>query len=137
MPTKRTRMLAAIYIAAMMFVAAPAGYGDELPEGITVTVIAEYESRVPSLDKVRLVRVLMEPGASFVDVVVKSEEYCELKAGTLTHVNHTTGATNVFTPGARWAPGKGNRHTHTSTGDEVVDMWVYQLIEEGEDADSM
>lgn len=108
---------------------------DEPPEGITVNVIAEYASRVPGIEKVRLVRVVMEPGAAFRNVEIKSEEYCELEQGTLTHTNHTTGVTDVLTTGARWAPPKGDYHTVVNSGDDVVDMWVYQLIEEGETAD--
>ena len=115
----------------------PYADSDELPEGINVTVIAEYKSRVPTLDKVRLVRVLLEPGASFDDIVIKNEEYCVLKKGILTHVNHTTEITDLFTVGSRWAPPKGDRHTVTNNGDEVAEMWVYQLIEKGEDGGKM
>ncbi len=64
-------------------------------------------------------------------------EYCELKKGTLTHTNHITGVTNVFTLGAKWAPPKGDYHTVTNTGDEVADMWVYQLIEKGQEGGDM
>ena len=137
MSAKPTRLFTALLIVAPLFIVAPNALSDELPEGIKVSVLAEYKSRVPNMEKVRLVRVQMEPGASFDNVEIKNEEYCELKQGTLTHTNHNTGVTNVFTVGARWAPPKGDRHTVTSTGDEVADMWVYQLIEKGEDGGKM
>ena len=126
-----------LLIAALFLFVVPDASSEELPEGVKVTVIAEYISRVSILDKVRLVRVQMEPGAVFDKVEVKSEEYCELRKGTLTHTNHDTGITDVFTAGARWAPPKGDRHTVINTGDEVAEMWVYQLIEKGQEGDKM
>lgn len=106
-------------------------YAEELPEGISVNLIAEYASRIPALEKVRLVKVVMKPGAAFKNIVIKHEEYCRLLQGTLTRTNHTTGITQVITVGSMWAPPKGDRHTVTSTGDVDAVMWVYQLIERG------
>ncbi len=103
-----------------------------LPEGVNVNVIAEYKTKVPGLESVRLVLVTIEPGAGFDRTPIKSEEYCELAAGVLTRTDHDTGITNFITVGARWAPVKGHIHTVTNTGTEVVKMWVYQLIEKGE-----
>ena len=137
MLARQIQTMSALVIAAPFFLAAPDALSEELPEGIKVSVLAEYKSRIPALDIVRLVRVLMEPGASFDNVEIKNEEYCELKQGTLTHTNHATGITNVFTVGARWAPPKGDRHTVKNNGDEVADMWVYQIIEKGEEAGKM
>ena len=131
-------LFAALLIAApFLFISVPDARSEKLPEGVKVTVMAEYKSRVSNLDKVRLVRVLMEPGAVFDKVEVKNEEYCELKKGTLTHTNHATGITDVFTAGARWAPPKNDRHTVINTGDEVAEMWVYQIIEKGQKGDKM
>lgn len=122
-------------IAACMFGAIAvlliigAANADELPEGIKVNLIAEYASQVPTLEKVRLVKVVMQPGAAFNDIVVKNEEYCRLSQGRLTRTNHTLGVTNVLGVGAFWAPRKGDRHTVTNTGEDVAIMWVYQIIE--------
>lgn len=137
MPTRLIHLMIALAITASLFFAVPDAKAEELPEGITVTVIAEYKSRVSNLDKVRLVRVLMKPGAIFDNVLVKNEEYCELKKGTLTDTSHATDTTSVYTVGSRWAPPKGERHTVINTGDEIADMWVYQIIEKGEEADKM
>lgn len=137
MTSRLLRILTVLSLAVPLCLGGAGALADELPEGITATVVAEYQSRVPGLEKVRLVRVLLEPGAKFDDVEVKNEEYCELKSGTLTHTNHATGVTDVFTAGARWAPPKGDRHTVVNTGDAVADMWVYQLIEAGAEAGRM
>ncbi len=107
-------------------------YAATLPEGVKVDVIAEYNSKVPGLETVRLVLVSIEPGAGFKNTPIKSEEYCELAAGVLSRTDHDTGITDYLTVGARWAPVKGHLHTVTNTGTEVVKMWVYQLIEKGE-----
>lgn len=130
-------LMTSLLIAATFLFVVPDARSEELPEGVKVTVIAEYKSRVPNMDKVRLVRVLMEPGAVFDNVEIKNEEYCELRKGTLTHTNHATGITDVFTAGARWAPPKNDRHTVINTGDEVAEMWVYQLIEKGQEGSKM
>ena len=73
------RLSAVLFFSLSLLFVFPYADADELPEGINVTVIAEYKSRVPTLDKVRLVRVLLEPGASFDNIVIKNEEYCVLK----------------------------------------------------------
>ncbi len=65
--------------------------------------------------------------------MVVHEEYCRLSQGQLTHTNHGTGITDVFTTGSLWAPPKGVRHTVTNTGEVDAVMWVYQLIEPGSD----
>ena len=130
-------VLGAVAVALPLCLAGGAAVAEEAPEGVSVTVIAEYASRVPGIETVRLVRVRIEPGAGFDNVLVKSEEYCELEAGILTHTNHDTGVTDVLTTGARWAPPKGDRHTVVNPGDVVADMWVYQLIEEDEEAGKM
>lgn len=121
-------MLGAIAVLLIIGVA----NADELPEGIKIKLIAEYASRVPTLEKVRLVKVVMQPGAAFDDIVITNEEYCRLSQGQLTRTNHTLGVTNVLSAGAFWAPPKGDRHTVTNTGEDVVIMWVYQLVEKGE-----
>ncbi len=137
MLARQIQLVTVLLIAAPFFLVAPDAASEEIPEGITVTVIAEYKSRVSNLDKVRLVRVLMKPGAMFDNVLVLNEEYCELKKGTLTDTSHATNTTSVYTVGSRWAPPKGQRHTVINTGDEIADMWVYQIIEKGEEADKM
>ncbi len=130
-------LMIALLVAAPFLIGVQDARSEELPDGITVNVIAEYPSRVSNLDVVRLVRVLIEPGALFDRVEIKSEEYCELRKGTLTHINHNTGVTDVFTAGARWAPPKNEFHTVINTGDGVAEMWVYQLIEKGQEGDKM
>lgn len=141
MQSRLLRILAALAVALPLGLAGAPAVGpalaEEPPEGVTVTLVAEYKSRVPGIELVRLVRVRIEPGAGFDNVEIKNEEYCELEAGTLTHTNHNTNVTDVLTFGARWAPPKGDFHTVVNTGDVAAEMWVYQLIEEGAEAGRM
>lgn len=122
---------ATLLFAIFLLVAANHAYAGGLPDGISVHLIAEYASRIPALDKVRLVKVVMKPGAAFTNIIIANEEYCRLSQGTLTRTNHTTGITQVITVGSMWAPPKGDYHTVTSTGDVDAVMWVYQIIEKG------
>jgi hypothetical protein len=128
---------AARLIFAVSLLVTNHAFAEGLPEGITVKPIAEYASRIPALEKVRLVKVVMKPGAKFDNILIKNEEYCRLSQGTLTRTIHTTGITQVITVGAMWAPPKGDRHTVTSIGDVDAHMWVYQLIEKGSSESKM
>ncbi len=129
---------AALFVAIAVLVSGGYANADKLPEGISATVIAEYPSKIPAIEKVRLVKILIKPGAKFDNIEVKSEEYCELKKGQLTHVSHDTGVVDLYTVGSRWSPPKGSYHTVTNTGNVDAEMWVYQLVERGaKDADKM
>ena len=108
------------------------GRSGELPEGVNVTVIAEYASAVPSLEMVRLVKVVLAPGAGWKDLTQKTEEYCQLATGTLTATDLTLGTTQVLSAGSWWPLIKGHRYTTFNTGNVDTEMWVYQLIEKGE-----
>jgi len=126
-----TSIAARILGAIAVLIAINTANAEELPDGVKVNLIAEYLSRVPTIEKVRYVKVVFQPGAKFDKVVVKHEEYCRLSQGQLTHTNHETGITDVFTVGSLWSPPKGDHHTVTNTGDDIAIMWVYQLIEKG------
>ena len=126
-----TELTVILLVAIPILVTAGDAYPVELPDGITVTVIAEFPSKVPGLEKMRLVKVVFQPGAKFDNILVPNEEYCRLEQGQLTRTNHNTGITQVLTIGALWASLKGTRHTVTNTGDVDTIMWVYQLIEKG------
>ncbi len=118
--------------AVAILLAINTAIAEGLPEGVTVNVIAEYPSQVPTLETVRLIKVTMQPGSKFDNVLIEHEEYCRLEQGQLTRIIHDFGTTNVLSAGAFWAPEKGHRHTVVSTGEVAAIMWVYQMIEKGE-----
>ena len=102
-----------LLVAISILVTASDAYPAGLPDGVKVTVIAEYPSKMPGLEKVRLVRVVLQPGAKFDNALIDNDEYCRLEQGQLTRINHQTGSTDVYTVGSLWAPQKGERHTVT------------------------
>ena len=121
-----------LLVSICFLVVASDAYPAGLPDGVTASVIAEYPSKVPGLEKVRLVKVVLQPGAKFDNALIENDEYCRLEQGQLTRINHKTGATDVYTVGSLWAPQKGERHTITNTGDVNTIMWAYQMIEKGQ-----
>ncbi len=131
MSSSLTGLAARLLIAIPILIIASNAYPEELPEGITVSVIAEYPSSLPILETVRLLKVVQQPGAAFVDEVVLSDEYCWLTKGILTSNNLITGETVVYGTGSHWTAAKGLRHTTRNTGDVEAVMWVLQLVEKG------
>ena len=121
-----------VAISISVLVIASDAYPAGLPDGVTASVIAEYPSKIAGLEKMRLVKVVLQPGAKFDNALIDNDEYCRLEQGQLTRINHQTGSTDVYTLGSLWAPQKGERHTITNTGDVDAIMWAYQLIEKGE-----
>ena len=118
-----TGLLAAASIALTMKTA--------MADGFKPAVIAEYSSQLPNLEMVRYVKVVFQPGGKLDNIEIVHEEYCRLSQGQLTHINHTTKITDVFTVGSLWSPPKGHRHTVTNTGEGLAIMWVYQLVKKG------
>ncbi len=135
MLSRLTSIATSVLVAVAILFAFSSANADEHTEGFKATVIAEYSSRLPTLEMVRYVKVVFEPGGKMDNIEIVHEEYCRLSQGQLTHINHTNKITDVFTVGALWSPPKGDRHTVTNTGDGIAIMWVYQLIEKGSDKD--
>ena len=98
-----TRIAARILGAGAILLTINTAIAEGLPEGATVKVIAEYPSGVPALETVRLIKVTMQPGSKFDNVLIEHEEYCRLEQGQLTRIIHDFGTTNVLSAGASWA----------------------------------
>ena len=124
MISRLTSIATSILVAVAILFAFGSANADEPTEGFEATVIAEYSSRVPPLEKVRYVKVVFQPGGKMDNIEIVHEEYCRLSQGQLTHINHTNKITDVFTVGALWSPPKGDRHTVTNTGDGVAIMVI-------------
>ncbi len=124
-------LTAILLVAIPVLITASVAYPGELPDGVTVTTIAEFPSKVPALEKVRLVKAVLQPGAILDNILVPNDEYCRLEQGQLTRTDHSTGVTTVLTVGSLWLALKSTRHTVTNTGDVDSIMWVHQLIEKG------
>ena len=96
--------LARLLIIVPLLAVASQGYSMELPEGMEVTVIAEYPSDVPGLEKVRLLKIVLHPGTGWTKIKQEREEYCTLTKGTISTTDFTLNTTNVYSTGSWWSP---------------------------------
>jgi len=104
-------------------------WSQELPEGIEVTVAAEYPVDIPGIEKVVLKRFTFQPGASL-DLTVDETAFCNATQGTFVFVDHDLGITTVYEAGSRWAmPEKGTKITVSNPGNVPAVQWVYGLVE--------
>ena len=69
MSSRLTGLAARLLVAIPILITASNAYPGELPEGVTVSVIAEYATTLPRLEKVRLLKVVYQPGAALEDEV--------------------------------------------------------------------
>ena len=113
---------------ALLLVAVPASAQMD-GEGIQVTVIAEYPTTVPGLEKIRLIKVDYEPGGHINNSEIHSDEFCTISQGALSVINSTLDTTNVYSVGGRWSLRKGMMAATVNVADGPTTMWVYQLIE--------
>ncbi len=112
----------------LLLLAAPA-IAQMQAEGVTVTVVAEYATTVPGLEKIRLIRVDYEPGAGIPEALIRSDEFCTITRGALSVTNKTTNTTNVYSVGSRWSLRKGMLAENVNVADGPTTMWVYQMVE--------
>ncbi len=113
---------------AFAFLAVPnAGQAAELPEGVTIELIAEYPSMTPGVEKILLRKMVIKPGVSW-DFTVPAESVCQGTKGELEVVNHTSGETFNFKAGDRWYTVPGHEVTLTSTGTVDHEQMFYTLI---------
>lgn len=99
-----------------------------LPEGVSAVLISEYDINSTGIEKVRLMKLTMQPGAAWENVPVANMSLCHLTEGTYTVVNHDLGITNTFTPGSRWFNRKGWTISLYNRGDVPAVQWVYEVV---------
>ena len=113
---------------AFAFLAVPnAGQAAELPEGVTIELIAEYPSMTPGVEKILFRKIILKPGASWT-LTVPAQSVCQGTMGELEVVDHTSGKTYVFKAGDRWSTSPGHEMTLTSTGTVDHEHLFYTLI---------
>lgn len=126
--TTLLRRLGIPFLGALLLLATPA-IAQMQAEGVTVTVLAEYPTTVPGLEKIRLIKVDYEPGASIPESLIRSDEFCTISQGALSVMNRTTDTTNIYSVGGRWSLRKGMMSGTRNVSDGPTTMWVYQLVE--------
>ncbi len=127
---RKNSIIASFFVAALLLLPAKS-WSQGLPEGITVSVVAEHPVNIPGIEKVTLLKFTFQPGAVLENFLLEATEFCNATQGSFTVVNHDLGTTTVYTAGSRWSQGKGQTVTVSNTGEEVAVQWVYELIESG------
>jgi len=82
-------------------------FAAELPEGVTMEVLAEYgPPGIPGIEKATLKRLTMQPGTKLEDVTLSTSNYCRIASGTLTVVK-ADDTTTIIGQGSQWFEPKG------------------------------
>ena len=68
------------------------------------------------MEKVRLLKVLLQPGTGWTKVKQVREEYCTLEKGTLTSIDYTSNSTNVYSIGSFWSPRNKRKRSDDRSG---------------------
>ncbi len=129
----RIPIVVAIPLAVLfLFLLSPLqGLSEELPEGVTAQLVAEYPSNIPGMKKIQLFKITLQPGAVWKDIPVENTDLCNATQGTFTVVNQKTGTTTIYAEGSRWINEKGTTVTVSNPGDVPAVQWVYVLNEKG------
>ncbi len=104
------------------------GWSATLSEGVEFQVLKEYPVDMAGVEKVRLTKVTMEPGATLANFTVKDQIFCSTTEGVVSVVDHTYGTTKVYAAGSHWAMRKGARMTFFNPGDVNHVAYFYQMI---------
>ncbi len=119
-------------MAAALFVAVlwpTQGWSQGLPEGVSMSIVAEYKTDIPGIDKVQLQKLTLQPGAELADFFIENQIFCHATDGVILVVDAAAGKSTLYTAGSRWAPTKGATVNISNPGDDVHVHWVYALIE--------
>ena len=115
-------------ILAIALMAAPGQSRAQLPEGVSIVVLAEYPVEVGSLEKVLFRKITLKPGATW-SFTTPDQSFCHGINGELEVVDHTTGETHNYKVHDRWAPPPGQDVTLTNKGTVDHEHLFYSLIE--------
>lgn len=124
--------LSSLFIAAaslaIAFLTAPgASRAAELPEGVSIDVLAEYPSMTPGVEKILFRRITLKPGVSWT-LTVPAQSVCQGTKGELEVADQTSGETLVFKPGDRWFTYPGHEVTLTNRGTVDHEHLFYTLV---------
>ena len=114
-------------ILAIALVAAPGQSRAQLPEGITVEVLAEYTSKTPGVEKVLFRKITLKPGASWT-FTESAQSLCQGTKGELEVVDHTSGETFIRKAGDRWDTSPGHEVTLTNKGTVDHEHLFYTMV---------
>ena len=103
------------------------GFTADLPEGVSIEVLAEYESKTQGVEKILFRRITLKPGASWT-LTVPAQSLCQATKGQLEVSDETTGQTHTFKPGDRWDTSPGHKVTLSNKGAVDHEHLFYTMI---------
>ncbi len=118
-------------MAAVLFVAVlwpTQGWSQDLPEGVSMDIVAEHKTDIPGIEKVELRKLSLQPGAEMAFTLAE-QLFCHATDGVISVVDHTNGTTTLYQAGSHWAPTKGTSVTISNPGDDIHVHWAWALIE--------
>ncbi len=114
-------------ILAIALVAAPGQSRAQLPDGVTVEVLAEYPSKTPGVEKILFRKITLKPGASWT-FTESAQSLCQGTKGELEVVDHTSGGTVIRKAGDRWDTSPGHEVTLTNKGTVDHEHLFYTMV---------
>ncbi len=120
-------LIAAASLAIAFLLVPGTGHAAELPEGVTIDVIAEYPSKTPGVEKILFRKITLKPGASWT-LTVPAQSLCQGTKGELEVVNQTSGKTVIHKAGDRWATTPGHKVTLSNKGTVDHEHLFYTMV---------
>ncbi len=120
-------LIAAASLAIAFLVVPGTGHAAELPEGVTIDVIAEYPSKTPGVEKILFRKITLKPGASR-SLTARAQSLCQSTKGELEVVDHTSGKTVIYKAGDRWATTPGHKVTLSNKGTVDHEHLFYTMV---------
>ncbi len=118
----------AVASLAIAFLAVPStGHAAELPEGVSIEVLAEYPSKTPGVEKILFRKIALKPGASWT-LTVPAQSLCQGTKGELEVVDQTSGETFNFKAGDRWYTTPGHKVTLSNKGTVDHEHLFYTMV---------
>jgi hypothetical protein len=115
-------------LVAVIFLMLPGkGWTAELPEGVSIDVLAEYASKTQGVEKILFRRITLRPGASWT-FTVPAQSLCHATKGELEVADQTTGENHTFKAGDRWDTSPGHKVTLSNKGSVDHEHLFYTMI---------
>ncbi len=121
-------MCIAVASLAIAFLAVPSlGHAAELPEGVSIELLAEIPSKTPGVEKILFRKITMKPRASWT-LTIPAQSLCQGTKGELEVVDQTSGETFIHKVGDRWDTTPGHKVTLSNKGTVDHEHLFYTMV---------
>ncbi len=104
------------------------GWSEVLSKGVEMTVVDEYPSNLPGIQKVQLSELVIQPGAVLENMPITSTDLCRTTQGRLAVADLAAGTTTQISAGDRFAFEKGSTLTISNPGSVPTMTLIYRFI---------